>query len=83
MRQLYYFTNDQVGVRTVLLLTFNGKNCRSRGLRGEDCKELLPVVLRINKGLAKVWTTTSVPLEQNRLSLIDLESGSILSLGDL
>src|SRR5208282_3285182 len=41
----------------------------TRDLHWEDCKELLPVVLRISNVLAKLRTTTSVSLKPDRLSV--------------
>ena len=67
-RQLYYFTYDQWKYKR---LPFP---IARRELHGEDCKELLPVILRISRVLAKVRTTTYVLLESDRLGVIDLES---------
>ena len=37
-------------------------------LQGKDCQELLPVILRINKRLAEVWSSMSDPLERWQFS---------------
>jgi hypothetical protein len=70
-RQLYYFTNDQWNWKRLPL-----PSIARRGLQGKDCKELSPVVLRINQSWLgrKLRTAVSVPLEPDHLSPVDLES---------
>jgi hypothetical protein len=67
VRQLYYFTydqftDDQLSLRSMKKIAF-ARHCEKRtatsGSRIRDCKELLPVVLRISKQLEKVYATAS------------------------